>query len=105
MVRSDKWAKRPAVLRYFAFRNELFLKYQKHLPIPCKLIFTIAMPGGWSKKKKATMNGKPHLNRPDLDNMVKSCGDALLKEDSHIWKFEASKYWGYEGSIEITEHA
>lgn len=101
MTQRDRWAKRPAVNRYMAFRNELFDKYQQHLPIPCTIIFTIPMPGGWSAKKKAAMFSTPHLQRPDIDNLQKAVFDALLKEDSHVWAVTASKVWGYTGSIEI----
>lgn len=101
MTRSDRWAKRPCVMRSFEFRNKLFQAYGKTLPVPCRLIFTIAMPQGWSEKKKLAMDGKPHCARPDIDNLSKNIFDSLLKEDSHVWKFEAAKYWGRKGSIEI----
>lgn len=101
MTRSDKWANRPCVARYFAFRNKLFAEYGQFLPIPTKLVFTIRMPDSWNAKKKAAMNGKPHCQKPDVDNLLKGTIDGLLKEDSHVWRVDASKYWGYEGSIEI----
>lgn len=77
--------------------------YQRLLPIPCRLTFTLAMPQGWTPKKKEAMNGQPHLQMPDLDNLLKATVDALLKQDSHVWSFQAEKRWGYEGSIEIEE--
>lgn len=103
MTHSDKWKKRPCVIRYRQFRDQLFSGYQKLLPIPCKLIFTIPMPDGWSAKKKESSNGKPHLQTPDIDNLAKAVFDALLNQDSHVWSFSAEKRWGYEGSIEICE--
>ncbi len=101
MTRRDKWAKRPAVLRYFAFKDEVRLKgvvyeYGK------AITFHMPMPKSWSKKKKAEMDGKPHKQRPDIDNMIKSLFDSLYDEDAHIWWVgETKKLWAYEGSIEI----
>ena len=37
----------------------------------------------------------------DLDNLIKSINDALLKDDSVVHRFEASKWWGDEGKIII----
>lgn len=102
MTRSDKWAARPCVTRYFNFRNELWEAYQQFLPVPCSLVFTLPMPQEWPPKKKARHNGTPHCQKPDIDNLCKSVLDALLKDDSHVWSIRAEKYWGDEGSIEIT---
>lgn len=101
MTVSDRWKKRPCVMRYRQFRDDLFNGYQKHLPVPCKLTFVLPMPDSWPAKKKAAYSGKPHVQTPDLDNLAKAVFDALLKQDSHIWSFQAEKLWGYEGSITI----
>lgn len=103
MTQSDRWRKppRPCVARYYKFRDNLFQGYQKTLPVPCRMVFTIAMPEGWTAKKKLAQNGQPHLQMPDLDNLIKATIDALLKQDSYVWSFQAEKRWGYEGSIEI----
>jgi len=59
------------------------------------------MPNSWSKKKMASLFGEPHKQRPDLDNLIKSVNDALLKEDSVVYHFEACKYWALEDKIII----
>jgi len=54
----------------------------------------------WSKKKKAEMNGKPHRQTPDTDNLLKALWDTL-PEDSHLSSVTVSKIWGYDGAIKI----
>jgi Holliday junction resolvase RusA-like endonuclease len=103
MVRSDSWAKRPAVLRYWDFKDELVRLWgDRELPSTIKLIFIIPMPISWSEKKKALHDGKPHQAKPDLDNCIKSVWDSLAASDSYIWRVDAVKRWGREGSITIS---
>jgi Holliday junction resolvase RusA-like endonuclease len=47
------------------------------------------------------MNGKPHLPKPDLDNLIKAICDAIYKNDSAIWDYRATKLWGERGQIII----
>lgn len=102
MTRSDKWNKRKCVLDYRAFCDELRLKTRWFkLGGNYKIDFRLPMPNSWSKKKKEEMEGKPHTQRPDLDNLIKAVNDALLEEDSIVYRFEASKWWGKEGYIAI----
>ena len=44
----------------------------------------------------------PHKQKPDVDNMAKAVMDALLKDDSGVYHISVTKFWAYEGSIEIT---
>ena len=67
------------------------------------ILFLIPMPTTWSKKKKEQMNGLPHKQKPDTDNLVKSVKDSLLKDDSVVWWEKAEKRWAYKGSIIIFE--
>lgn len=100
MTRSDKWKQRPCVMQYRAFKDECRL-LRITLGEVCNLVFHIEMPSSWSAKKKAEMVGKPHKQRPDLDNMTKAVWDAVLEDDSHIHELHAKKVWAYEGAIEI----
>lgn len=100
-TRSDKWKKRPCVLRYRAFADDCRLMGVK-VENGCCITFEMPMPKSWSKKKKEAMIGTPHTQRPDLDNLLKSVMDAVLPEDSHIHFLEAvRKKWGDHGCIEI----
>lgn len=101
-TRSDKWKERPSVMRYRAFADELRLKFgERVVPNTLIITFTLPMPESWSNIKKGKFDGRPHQQKPDLDNLVKSVMDALCKDDSYIYAIDADKYWGKQGSIEI----
>lgn len=103
MTQRDRWAKRPAVLRYFAFKDECRL-HNVTLPMSgAHVVFILPMPQSWSKKKKAQMNGQPHMQKPDADNLIKALADAIYNEDCEIWNFQVSKFWGEQGQIIIIE--
>jgi len=61
------------------------------------------MPKSWSKKKKLEMVGRPHKQKPDLDNLLKALLDAVFDEDCEIWDIQATKYWNTRGMIIIKE--
>ena len=99
MVKSDRWARRPCVIRYFKNRDELRRLGFVFKPSGYTYVLVLPMPQSWSKKKREEMNGKPHTSRPDIDNMIKSLMDASFKEDSHVYQVSVTKIWGYEGKI------
>ena len=101
MTQRDKWKKRPIVLRYQAFCDEVRLR---KVPFPesgAAITFFLPMPKSWSEKKKEAMAHKPHLQRPDLDNLIKALADAVHKDDSRIWDFSCSKFWARAGCIGV----
>ncbi len=103
MTRADKWRKRPATAKYWHFVDECRLN---RVELPCfgaHVTFVLPMPKSWSKKKKAIQNGKPHMSRPDLSNMLKAIEDAIYQEDSVIYDVHIEKCWGIEGKIIIKE--
>lgn len=57
------------------------------------------MPPSWSEKKKLAMDGKPHQQTPDIDNLTKGYFDALYEQDCVIWKITAQKVWARDGFI------
>jgi len=113
MTQSDKWKtdpnhldpkrrQRPAVTKYFAFKNLINLHANslgfvlgKHIDA----VYLCPMPDSWSAKKKERMNATPCETKPDTDNITKAIKDALRKEDSDIWFEKAEKRWAYKGSI------
>ena len=105
MTQSDKWQQRPAVMRYWAFKDEL----QRQAVLTgfelgeCfMVIFYIPIPQSWSKVKKQMMIGQPHKPTPDSDNLIKSVKDCLLPDgDSAVWFEVAAKFWALDGTIEI----
>lgn len=98
MTRSDKWKKRDCVMRYRAFKDECKLRGLE-IPEAADVTYVIPMPASWSQKKKDTMRGMPHQQRPDLDNFDKGVLDAVLAEDSHVWQLHSRKVWGDTGWI------
>jgi len=103
MTRSDRWKKRPCVLRYWAFQDavrELGITLTPH----DRVIFYVPMPQSWPKYKKAAMNGQPHTqNTFDVDNAWKALTDAIFDDDGHLWKMNAEKRWSETGHIVIEE--
>lgn len=103
MTRADKWKKRPEVLRYRAFCDEVKLNKVTLQESGYHVIFVLPMPPSWSKKKRALMDGEPHQQKPDKDNLEKALLDALFGEDSHIWDGRVTKIWGETGKMIIRE--
>ena len=101
MTQRDKFFKRPATAKYWHFVDLCKLN---RIALPCfgaHVTFILPMPRSWSKKKKATMDGKPHMSRPDLSNLLKALEDAIYQEDSVIYDVHIEKRWGIEGKILI----
>lgn len=101
MTQRDKWAKRPAVLRYRAFCDELRAKMADFAYPPCGWHTTFYLPIPKSRRKELK-DGDPHRQKPDLDNLVKAVLDALHDDDSHIWDGRFSKRWSATPRIELT---
>lgn len=100
MTQQDRWKKRPCVLRYHAFKDAC-REHSVSLSDSLKLLFVLPMPKSWSKKKKREMDGRPHQQRPDIDNLQKALFDAVLEEDANIWSVSAVKVWGQVGEIRV----
>lgn len=102
--RGDRWRPSPAVLRYRAYRDELKIK---GVTLPAgafaHMVFVLPMSPSWSAKKRAAMEGFPHLYKPDRDNLEKAVLDALLDDDAHIWNGSTSKFWGRQGLLLISD--
>ena len=106
MTRADAWKRRPVVLRYWEYKDELKrqardIGYTPEYEIDIE--FHIPMPKSWSKKKMAKYAGQPHQQKPDIDNMLKGFMDCLLDEDKKVWRVKAVKKWmiGGQGCIII----
>ena len=103
-TKSDKWNKRPCVLKYRAFADELRLKCNTSgykIGESIAIRFYIPMPKSWSSKRKREMYLTPHKAKPDIDNLIKSVLDALAKDDSFIYSINAAKFWDYDGFVEV----
>jgi Holliday junction resolvase RusA-like endonuclease len=108
MTKRDRWAKRPVVTRYFEFADTLRVAFSLHglsgITPTYRVRFGIPMPKSWSKKKRAQMDGKPHQQKPDIDNLLKAFMDPL-GGDEHVWRIQAEKVWtSGEGFIAYQPH-
>lgn len=103
MTKRDKWKVRKPVAVYRAYCDELRLKGFTLPDHGYHIIFILPMPTSWSKKKRAAMDGNPHQQKPDKDNLEKAVMDAIFKDDSHIWDGRVTKVWGENGKILVTE--
>lgn len=106
MTRRDKWAKRPCVQRYWAYKEALKAGCVGVHPRPLSVSWRVwfPLPKSWNKFKKATLAGKLHRYKPDRDNIDKGILDALWKDDSGIADGGMSKFWddGNGARIELT---
>lgn len=100
-TRADRWKKRPAVVRYRRFKDQVRELGIAVSETGCRMIFVLPMPKSWSKKKMSQMHGQPHKQTPDTDNLVKAILDSVFEEDSQIHHVEGLKFWGVTGAIII----
>ena len=103
MTRSDRWKTRPSTARYWAFKEEVRLKRVKVPEKGAHITFVMPVPKSWAKRKKAEYLGKPHQQKPDVDNLVKALLDAIYDDDAHVWDVRATKIWGEVGKIVVEE--
>lgn len=104
MTQSDKWRKRPAVMKYWEYKERLTIQAKLlgfTVPECLEILFIIPMPKSWSAKKKAAMDGKPHQQKIDVDNAIKGFFDCLCVDDSYIYYVSAMKVWGHSGKIKV----
>ena len=94
MTRSDKWRQRECVLKYRAFKDEVRLKRVSISESGSHVTYVLPMPKSWSKLKKSRMDGQPHQQKPDVDNLTKALLDALYKDDSKVWGHQGNKDLG-----------
>ena len=64
-----------------------------------------AMPKGWSKKRKAEMEGEPSLVKPDANNVLGAVLDALnrvaFRDDAQVYWVRAQRAWAYEHIVHV----
>ena len=100
-TRSDRWKKRPAVLRYRSFADAARASGLSVAP-GCGIVFFLSIPASWSAKKRLEHDGVAHRQRPDIDNLVKSVLDATMPEDCSLYDISClQKRWAPEGAIVV----
>jgi len=62
------------------------------------IVATFTPAASWSKAKRAEFLHRPHTQKPDLDNVVKSLLDGLNRiafaDDSQVAELTVRKVWG-----------
>lgn len=102
MTQRDKWAKRPAVLRYRAFCDEVRAAGVQFPQAGARVTFFLPMPKSWSRAQRDRMRMTGHQAKPDLDNLLKALMDACLEDDAGVWSIGGmQKLWADEGGILI----
>jgi Holliday junction resolvase RusA-like endonuclease len=96
---------RPDWMKYQQWKDDLrILSRLYRPPAELSLTFTLPMPKSWSKKKRLEMDGQPHQQKPDLDNLIKAFKDALCEDDAYVHTYRnMHKVWGAEGSILVNQ--
>ena len=105
-TKRDTFKPSPSVLRYRAFRDDVALKIKVPPPLEFfHVVFLLAMPASWSHLKKRQHVGKPHLVKPDKDNLEKALIDAIYRDtdDAHVWNSASTKLWAYDGAIVLSD--
>lgn len=95
MTRRDVWKKRPVVLKYHAWCDELRLRliYWPKDPVDVSWTVYFPFPKSYSKRVCEELRGTPHRLRPDRDNIDKAILDALFDKDERIATGTLQKYW------------
>ena len=69
-----------------------------HGPVKVTVWATFKPPKSWTKKKTAATINRPHIQRPDIDNVAKAICDGLnglaYEDDCQVASIEARKVWG-----------
>mgnify|MGYP001348583663 CR=1 FL=1 len=111
MTQRDRWAKRPCVLRYWAWKDSVRAVVSNHdLPDAdsiVRLSWTAYFepPPSWSKKRRAAAMGTIHRSKPDRDNIDKAILDTLFEQDSGIAAGTIQKLWGEPARLEVVIEA
>lgn len=98
MTRSDKWKKRPCVLRYRAFAD-LARASGGDLPDPNTIMEVRCV--AYFKPTRKSLDGQRHRQKPDSSNLLKAVEDALFREDSALADVVARKRWGLPERVEV----
>ena len=89
--------------RYRDYKTELRLLLKQvgihKCPSAFFIKFVMPFPVSYTDKKKDTLRGKPHTQKPDLDNLVKGFMDCFGTDDSGVHAITMLKVWGDEGKI------
>jgi hypothetical protein len=103
MTHVDRWAKRPAVLRYRTY-GDLLRWHRASLPEAYLLVACFTPPASLSTKRQAQMIGQVHQRKPDASNLQKAIEDHLMPNaDQKIYDGRCIKLWGHQDLVCIID--
>lgn len=107
MTQSDRWRKRPATDRYWAWANAVKAATHGCIP-PAETVIGLhwtayfVPPKSWSKKKRMAAIGKLHRKKPDSSNILKGIEDTLWPEaDEALADGSYKKRWDWHARLEV----
>ena len=75
-------------------------------PVCVKVRAEFKVPKSVAKAKREALHGEPYLHKPDIDNIIKICLDALnglaYADDRQIASVEGEKVYGEQERVTIT---
>ena len=77
-------------------------------PVMVTIHCHFGMPKSWSRKRKEQMLYEPHIQLPDLDNLVKAVLDGLnhtfnvWNDDKQVAAVTATKHWAESSSVLVS---
>lgn len=81
-------ARKRQLEKYNAYKEEIRYWAQKNqfvMPMAYFSIhFKVPFPQSWRKPRMKAMDGQPHTNTPDTDNMIKALFDSILPRRNRI---------------------
>jgi Holliday junction resolvase RusA-like endonuclease len=92
-TRSDRWKKRPCVMRYRAFADQVRAAGVTLPSAEADVRFYIPLAPSTPRHIRAACDEMPHQQRPDCDNLLKALLDAVFKDDSMVYDIRVSKFW------------
>lgn len=109
MTQRDRWAKRPCVVRYFAWKDAVRPHLPANLPKnPTGVSWTayFPFPKSYSAKKRKELAGQYHQEKFDRDNIDKALLDLMFEQDKGVAFGTICKRWddglGPRIEIEVT---
>ncbi len=95
-----------------SFENTVGQIAMQHFPQPLEgavcitIRATFEPAASWSKKKTADHLNRPHVQRPDIDNVAKAICDGLNRiafaDDGQIAQMDVKKVWGPVAKTVVT---
>jgi Holliday junction resolvase RusA-like endonuclease len=80
--------------------NSNFTPFDASLPLKMYITFEMEIPKSFSTKKRLSLEGTYVVKKPDIDNLSKSCFDAMNKivynDDSQIVEIIVKKVYSFE---------